>query len=320
MTLEDGSSEFMLAVRSTKNLSPHTFRAYAADLRDFCGFAPNKDVSSCDRALIESYLRHLLEERKLRSSSVKRRLASLKLFFSWLEEAGRIQVNPIRTLRTKIRLPKSLPKALTRQELRTLLAYAAQAAGVLDGNEYRLASLPSELSLEGFLRLEILVATELLFSTGVRVGELTRIDIADLDLSNAFIDIHGKGNRQRRVYLPDNRLVGLVGQYLCRRANRNPATSRLLISPAGAAATPAMVRRWIKQSARDAGLNRAVTPHMLRHTAATQLLEAGVDLPFVQRLLGHQSIATTQIYATVTDSALKRLLLSKHPRKDLFLP
>jgi integrase/recombinase XerD len=146
---------------------------------------------------------------------------------------------------------------------------------------------------------------ELLLATGIRVGELIRLRPADLDLAEGVLRVIGKGNRQRVVFLPGTRVRRLLDSYLARRAALQPRAESLFVADDLRPITAPGVRAFLKEIAKSAGLSRRVTPHLLRHTAATLLLEAGVDIRFVQRLLGHASIMTTQLYTHVSDKALQ---------------
>jgi integrase/recombinase XerD len=152
------------------------------------------------------------------------------------------------------------------------------------------------------------ITVKLLVTTGIRVGELVRIDISDLDLADGTLKIHGKGNRQRLVYLFDPALNQALERYLARRRKQPAESSRLFITQRGGAYTTQKIRKLLGDLATKAGIERRITPHMLRHTTATQLLEAGVDIRYVQKLLGHQSISTTEIYTHVTDQGLRGAL------------
>lgn len=144
-----------------------------------------------------------------------------------------------------------------------------------------------------------------MLATGARVSELAAVQIRDVDLASGIVRIVEKGNRERQVFLANDGLADAVRGHVLR--DRSPACreSRLLVDAAGHALSPASIRARLKSLASAAGLSRGVTPHMLRHTAATTLIESGVDIRFVQKLLGHRSISTTQIYTHVSDAALR---------------
>jgi integrase/recombinase XerD len=147
-----------------------------------------------------------------------------------------------------------------------------------------------------------------LFTTGVRIGELLDLRLGDIHVRDGMIHVRGKGSRERRVFLPGREALVLTRRFLAARCQIETTTDRLFVSAEGCPITARRVRTLLSAMSGRAGITRHVTPHMLRHTAATQLLEAGVDIRFVQRLLGHASIATTQIYTLVRDVALRERL------------
>jgi integrase/recombinase XerD len=168
-----------------------------------------------------------------------------------------------------------------------------------------------------FSSLTARLAAELLFATGVRVAELAALRDEDIDLIAGVITITGKGSRQRRVYIPDSDIRELVTAYRLARNERGHTTDSLLINSRGGPASPQLIRRLVRQLGENAALTRRVTPHMFRHSVATYLLEEGVDIRYVQRLLGHRSIGTTEIYTHVADAALKSRVIERHPRKSI---
>jgi integrase/recombinase XerD len=229
----------------------------------------------------------------LKESSVKRRMAALKVLFRWLERDEAIALTPFHRLDLAIRLPHRLPRALGPDDMRRLLRRAdAEAA---DGS---------------FAAVLLHFAVVFLFATGVRVGELVALDLDAVDAEHAAILIRGKGNRERRVFLPGAEAALVLRRYLAARARiaAESVGTRLLVAADATPVTAQHLRRRLATLAGRAAITRRVTPHMLRHTAATQLIEAGVDIRFVQKLLGHASIATTQIYTQVSDASLKATL------------
>jgi integrase/recombinase XerD len=153
-----------------------------------------------------------------------------------------------------------------------------------------------------------LLAVSIMIATGVRVSELVSIRSSDIDIQGASVRVMGKGQRERSVYLPGEWLMELCAAYVSTRDQLGIEHGRLLSNRAGAPLTPATMRSRLAKAGRHAGLAHHITPHMLRHSAATQLLEAGVDIRYVQRLLGHASITTTEIYTHVTDHALRTVI------------
>jgi site-specific recombinase XerD len=145
-------------------------------------------------------------------------------------------------------------------------------------------------------------------STGVRVHEVVNFECHDIDLACRAIRLVGKGRRERQVFLTNDWITDLTYAYLEVRGSLDLAHPRLLFNLRYEALTTAAMRSRLAKAARAAGLSQRVTPHMLRHTAATQLIEAGVDIRYIQRLLGHASLSTTELYTHVSDSALKRVV------------
>ncbi len=148
----------------------------------------------------------------------------------------------------------------------------------------------------------------LLLTTGVRVSELVSVVCADLDLDGRRIRIVGKGRRERFVYLTNDWSSDLLASYLALRGELAILHDHLLFNRAGAPLSPAAMRQRLAAAAQQAGVRLHVTPHMLRHTAATELVDAGVDIRVIQRLLGHASLTTTEIYTHVSDPTLRRVL------------
>jgi integrase/recombinase XerD len=186
-------------------------------------------------------------------------------------------------------------------ELNLLLDHLCRAAGL------QAKSVP-EVTFSRPENGTTLLAVGLMLVTGVRVSELVAITCPDLDLSNGTIRVTGKGRRERTVYLAGPWISQLCRVHIATREQLSPRHQFLLLNQAGGPLSPAAMRTRLAVAGRRAGLRRHITPHMLRHSAATQLLECGVDIRYVQRLLGHASITTTELYTHVTDRALRRMI------------
>ncbi|MCP5352578.1 MAG: tyrosine-type recombinase/integrase [Chromatiales bacterium] len=318
MKLVAACDRFLGYCRHNKKLSEHTLRAYQIDLTEFLRFAgPATDLSECDRPLFHDYLRHLYEERNLKEASAKRRFACLKAMFRWLEHEEVIEDTPFRKLQLAIKLPARLPRGLTRRELRALLNAPARALGFPHREAASRDSLVSTaLSPADFRQFTTWICLDLLFATGIRVSELTNIELDRLHLDEGVIHIVGKGDRERQVFITDQRLDERLRTYLRARRQLHPDHGFLITTPHSHPASTQYVRALVREAGERAHITRRITPHMLRHSAATKLLEAGVDIRFVQRLLGHQSITTTQIYTQVSNENLKRVIRKGHPLRD----
>ena len=296
MQLRDAATAFIRHCQSIRKLSPHTIRAYQLDLARFCAFLGKRAaVGACDKGVIHEYVRHLFDARALKEASVKRHLATLRSFFRWLEEDGQPVEDPFRGARIRIRTPKRLPRVIARSDLRRLLVHERPQA---------------------FADLTGYVATELLFATGMRVSELAGLLDTAVDVEDGTITIIGKGNRQRRVFVPDE-LKSLLRDYRTARDRAPSSAETFLVNSRGEAASPQMIRRLVRLHGERSSVRDRVTPHMFRHSVATYLLEEGVDIRYVQRLLGHRSISTTEIYTHVADAALKVKVTERHPRRGI---
>ena len=199
MLFRDAASAFIRHCQSIRKLSPHTTRAYELDLAGFAQWVGKRAaVAACDKTVIHNYVRHLFDVRTLKESSVKRHLATLRSMFRWLEEDGQVAEDPFRGARIRIRMPKRLPRVIARADLRRLL-------------------LPHQSNDQppSFADLTAYVATELLFATGMRVSELASLLDAAVDVDDGTITIIGKGNRERRVFVPDD-IKSLLRDYRTR--------------------------------------------------------------------------------------------------------
>jgi integrase/recombinase XerD len=249
-----------------------------------------EDVSE---ATLKAYLADMFGRRKLAVSTVRRRFACLRAFFRRLVDLGEMS-DPFASWRLRLPRRKRLPRTLTRTEVASLLA-AGRGARVARADGARPVVLP--------------LAIRLMVSTGMRVGELCKIRLEDVAPDGASVRIHGKGSRDRVVYIIDDGLRGDLQHTIETRLTSARATDApLFLNRHGRPIKPQSIRSRLRRYAADAGLARRITPHMLRHTAATLLIETGVDIRIVQRLLGHSSIATTEIYTHVSDEALRTTL------------
>ncbi len=293
ISLAAAVQSFLDYCRAARTLSPHTLKAYEADLAHAqMHLGSGMPVIDIGREELRRYVGMMLREQRLKEASVKRRMATVRQLFKWLEREELLAVSPFHRLDLTIRLPRRLPRALAVEDIRKLLATARQEALDRDTHSARMMYF-------------VLVT---LFVTGLRVGELANAMLADVNGQEGILLVRGKGNRERHVYLVGEDAKAILRSYLLARQRIRTREERLLVSTFGDPVSPQYIRRRLAAIAIRAALSRRVTPHMLRHTAATQLIEAGVDIRFVQKLLGHASIATTQIYTQVSDSSLRATL------------
>jgi integrase/recombinase XerC len=281
---------FLTHLATERGASPHTTRSYRADLVDCSGFLGRRGLGpleAADPKVLRAYLADL-HARGLARTSVARRLAALRSYFRFLLRRGHVSANPAREVRTP-KLPKRLPTYLPVDESAALLR--------APGGE-RPAD-PRDLAI-----------LELLYASGIRVGELTALDVGDLDLVSQTVRVLGKGRKERAVPI-GGPAVAALRSYL---ASRQQTAGPVFVNRRGGRLTARSVHRLVGAQARRAGLARRVTPHTLRHTFATHLLDAGADLRFIQELLGHARLGTTQKYTHVTTDRLMRVYDAAHPR------
>ena len=277
-----------------KNLSPHTVRAYLIDLKQFYAFAADRSI---DSELLNQYVKHLNSRYAPRSA--KRKLASVRAFLNELELNEILPDNPFNKLHIHIHAPKQLPRVIPEHTVKAVLQ-SAYDAYMPDRRE----------------TLRDILVLELLFSTGLRVSELCDLtrESFQLDKAGLRLLVYGKGRKERIIEITTDELISLTRKYCEEYSDEIKTTGKILINCRNRPLSPQSVRRIIDRYAQIASQDSHITPHMFRHTFATSLLEAGMDIRYIQVLLGHSSISTTQIYTHVTTHQQTRLLAEMHPR------
>ena len=286
---------YLTTLRVERNMSPHTVTAYASDLSGFLRWADKAGIHvlDADHRSLRLYLAELDRARYARRT-IARRLAAVRSFYRYLVRTGTLPASPAAVLSTP-RVPKRLP-----------------AIGPADLVE-QLLQAPDTSTPLGIRDRAIL---ELLYASGIRVSELTGLDLGATDLSQGLVTVMGKGSRERTV--PIHRLaVGALRAYLLDarpQLDRGKAGEALFLNRLGTRLSSDGVRRMLDRQLETLGAAASVTPHVLRHTFATHLLEGGADLRTVQELLGHVALSTTQIYTHVSTKHLREVHKGAHPR------
>lgn len=280
-----------------RKLSPDTIKAYRIDLRQFSEFVGDDWK---DRDMLNRYIKYLNQHFAPRS--VKRKVASIRAFYHELELQELLEPNPFDKLHIRIHSPKQLPRIIPQQTIYDLLqnAYEAYAPGCRE-------------------TLRDIVVLELLFSTGLRVSELCALSKDTFSLSDEGLRllINGKGRKERMIQIITPELLHLLHVYCSEYSKEIEEQGAILFNRRGNPLSPQSVRRIINKYIDRIGKPGHVTPHMFRHTFATSLLESGMDIRYIQSLLGHSSISTTQIYTHVTAQQQTLLLAEKHPRSKM---
>lgn len=275
--------EYLEYLEIEKGLSQNTIDAYRRDLESFADECGTDQIGEVNRTSINSYVRNL-REKKLAPTSIIRKIASLRGFFKWASSVNIITKNPASTLEQP-KVPQRLPKVISVKEIEEMLK------SNLNPVEH--------------------VMLELLYSCGLRVSELVGLKISDLDLASKYVRCFGKGSKERIIPMGDT-AVNAIKEYFIERdllaKKYNLDSKRLLILPNGRFATRQDVYNFIHSQGKL--IHKNISPHTLRHSFATHLLENGADLRIVQELLGHSDVSTTQLYTHISKKRLKEVYFS----------
>ena len=294
---------FINEVQSTKNLSQKTIIAHRSDLKDFVCYL-NVNVF-CDDVVLK-YVKHLLQERGLKDSTVSRRLITIKMFISYLYRMNIIKKDYYSLYSIKFKKEKRLPKTLSIKEVSTFIDY------LTDKN------IDSQNSLfKKWTSVRNLALIDLLVSTGIRVGEASNISLSDIAVSNKTILICGKGRKQRLVYISCQETWNNIMEWIKLRNVRITNTDKLFVNRYGNQISIHGIEYIYNSIKKNIMINQQSTPHYLRHTFATNLLENGADLRSVQEILGHSSVVTTEIYTEVSTERKKQVLKKYNYRNKL---
>ncbi len=301
---------FLKYCKVSRSLSKHTILAYQQDLNEFDRFCGSKGTGHSPSAdLVLDYVEFLQDRRGLKPATIRRRIAALRGFFRWQERQRQIAASPFRELDLTLERPIRLPRALTREQLSAVIRATSRQTS--RQAKERTPSQPGDRVRD--ISRTTLLAIHLMAATGVRVGELTSVTLSDISNDGGAIRVSGKGNRERTVFVGNRQLRQDLTDYVGDRLLDARAHDCLLINRRGDPLSPQSLRLRLRRISDDLELSPHLTPHRLRHTAATLLLEEGVDIRFVQRLLGHSSISTTEIYTHVTDASLKAVVERADP-------
>jgi tyrosine recombinase XerC len=293
--------KFLLHLGLERNLSDNTISAYETDLNQFVDFMKHQlgvrklNINSVDRLSIRHFLHHL-RDHDIKGSTLRRKLAAIRCFTRYLCTRENLEANPAAAIRMP-HMEKHLPSFLGVEEMENLMG------------------VPDRQSLRGQRDAAIL---EVFYSTGIRLAELHSLDVSDIDLFGEVIKVKGKGRKERLVPLGSMATTALKG-YLPERAHHLRAKDgrhevALFVNRFGKRLTRRGIQRVVRHYLQRVCSLRQMSPHVLRHTFATHMLDRGADLRAVQELLGHASLSSTQIYTHVTTDRLKKVYNQAHPR------
>ncbi len=290
--------EFELYCREQLGLSEHSLRAYRQDLSTFLKFCTEHHLQNApEGADVIAYQKYLREERSASPATIRRRIVTLRSYFSWAQNINSGESSPFEGLRLDLKIPKRLPRPIDRPTLGQVFKTAEHLVQV---DPIR---VPTRASGTSALQITGLVA-RLLVVTGMRIGELTSLRVRDVSAAASQIRVRGKGDRERTVFVANDRLQTDFRRYWENRCDMCGSGAWLFINSAGDRLTPQAYRKRLRTLSSSLQIEPHLTPHRFRHSAATLLIEEGVDIRLVQRLLGHASIATTEIYTKVSDNLL----------------
>ena len=303
------TDDFLWHCRFEKSLSPNTLKAYELDLKQFITFLlidkANYNLEDIDKVVLRSYIQKLTNQNK--AKTVKRKIATLKAMFNFFEYEDELQINPFRKMRIRIKEPLQLPMVMDQAEVRKILQAAYDTRSKI--------SLRASHSWGEVVR--DIAVLELLFATGLRVSELCQLKYSDINLASGRVNVMGKGSKERTIHGINLMARAILIEYSKLFQTIIRESGFFFINRLRRPLSTQSVRYMIRKYTLKAKVTKHVTPHTFRHTFATLLLEADVDIKYIQQFLGHSSIMTTQIYTHVNKRKQGKILMSKHPRAKL---
>lgn len=295
--------QYLNFCENMKGLDSKSIKAYKKDLIQFEEINSKND-SWCTKQVIEEYIKNLYSEFKPRTA--KRKIASLKAFFHYLEIEEYISSSPFHKIKYKRKEAIVLPRAIPVSVISQLFNYVYNLEQDENISNYKRKNLIRDIAV-----------LEMLFASGVRIGELCSIKTTDINLKDKIIKVNGKGSRERYIQITNQNVLKALKKYQKFFEKKIQSTGYFFCNNLGNRLSEQSARFMISKYARMCNVEIHITPHMFRHTVATLLLEENVDIRYIQELLGHSSITTTQIYTHVSLSAQKRILTQKHPRNKI---
>jgi len=294
-------SKFIRHCKYQKGLDNKTVKAYSIDLRQYSVFSGGK----IEKDMLTCFIEYL--HKSYKPKTVKRKIATLKAFVNYLCFEEIIEHNPFLKIKTTIKQPLILPKTIPLNVINKILECAYAQCDYAD-SEYRQKTVIRDIAI-----------LELLFATGARVSEVCLLKVENISIKDGYIKIYGKGSRERIIQIENKDVIRALLNYEKAFLNSITSMGYFFINKRNNRISEQSVRLMIKKYAKMADYKKNVTPHMFRHSFATLLLEEDVDIRYIQKLLGHSSITTTQIYTHVSTTKQREILATKHPRNKIVI-
>lgn len=309
LTVSGSIEKFLFHCQYEKHLNPKTIKAYQCDLDQFSQFVSSLhqfiNITEIGKEVLKEYLKQICQ---LKPKTFKRKVATIKAMFNFLEFDDVLAINPFRKLRIKINDPQILPVVMTLNEVQEILEVLyKERRGIKNKSRFKQFEYARNIAV-----------VELLFATGIRVSELCHIQIENIDLESGILKILGKGGKERTIQIFPCDPLKRIQEYYSYRMLMNHSPF-LFVNRLGANLSTQSVRLLIKKISEKAEISKKIRPHTFRHTFATLLLEEGVDIKYIQTLLGHSSIVTTQIYTHVTNIKQNEIIINQHPRRNMII-
>jgi len=292
-------TQFIAHCKYQKGLNDKTIKAYSIDLRQYSTFSNGK----IEKDVLTSFIEHL--HKSYKPKTIKRKIATLKAFVNYLYFEEIIEHNPFSRIKTTFKQPLILPKTIPLNDINKILKCVYAQFDYAD-SKYQRKTVMRDIAI-----------LELLFATGARVSEVCSLKAECISINYGYIKIYGKGSRERVIQIENKDVIKALLDYENAFFGSITSTGYFFINKLNNKISEQSVRFMVKKYAKMANYNKNVTPHMFRHSFATLLLEEDVDIRYIQKLLGHSSITTTQIYTHVSTAKQKEILAAKHPRNKI---
>lgn len=296
MNVQESVIKYLDYCKYRKELDEKTLKAYRIDLRQYFEHIASEEPGKIE---IEEFITDL--HKKYKQKTVKRKLASIKAFYNYLEEEDIIQESPFRRIKVKFKETIILPRIIPREEIEKLL-----------NSMYNHSAIEGKEGYKFWLRDIAIVET--FFATGARVYEISNIRVDCVNLNSGLIRIMGKGGKERYIQIGNPSILKLLKKYYYENETDIEKSGYFFVNLRGDRYSEQSIRLMLKKYTKIAGIMRNITPHMFRHSFATYLIEEGVDVSCVQQILGHSSIKTTQIYIHIAAKKQAEILRNLHPR------